>query len=215
MTNQWVGASRQGSALGWETENMPLDGGHSQLQRIASVTDHALDAQLSCNAVYDSGVGKNVIDLAGDGQQEPVTLNHASHRSAVATGVHGQCAVVGVRQTTCVVQDWKAPTLALPEPRRPGGAAFRGIERSGYSSRRSDSACHGFFPGSEFSTGVHLLKEHSLPCRVDEAHGLPQVRRAAVLTSHRHKPKHTLVRVHPRPALSRGADVTPTRQAHL
>ena len=213
MTNQCIGARRQGSGLGCEAGNMSLHGGHSQLQRITSVTDHALDAQLNCNAVYDSAVKKNVIDLAGDGQQEPVTLNHASHRSAVATSVHGQCGVVGVRQSTCVVRDWKEPTLALPEPRRSIGPAFRGIERSGYSSRRSDSACHGFFPSGEFSSGVYLLQEDRLSCRIDQAHGFPQVRHAAVLASHRHKPKHTLVLVHPRPSLSRGVDVTPHQSA--
>ncbi|MBN5173097.1 hypothetical protein JY430_13325 [Stenotrophomonas maltophilia] len=184
------------SGLTIQLYDVPLDSHHPQLHSIALVADHAFDAQLHSDPVNLSRVQKNVVDAAGDGQQESVALYHPSHRSAVATGLHWQCGVVGVRQFTCLVQDMKEPVLVSPESRSPIGSAFCGIERSGYSTRRGDPSRHGLLPGGEVSACVHLFQEYSLPCRIDQAHGLPQVRRAAVLTSHRHKPKRTLALVH-------------------
>lgn len=184
------------STLGTEACHMTLDRDQPQLHSIALVADHAFNAQLHGNAVNLNRVQKNLIDVAGDGQQESVALYHSSHRSAVATGLHWQCGVVGVRQFTCVVQDMKEPVLASPESRSPVGSAFCRIERSGYSTRRGDPARHGLLSGGEVSACVYLLQEHVLPRRVYQAHGLPQIRHTAVLTSYRHKPKPTLALVH-------------------
>lgn len=179
-----------------KSSNVPLNRGHPQLHCITLVTDHALDTHLNGNAVHSGRVAENVIDLAGNGQHEAVTLDHTSHRSAVADSVHRLCGVVGVRQSTCLVHQEKEPSLALPESGGPIGSAVCGIEGSGQSSRCRYTSSHGFCSAGEVGTSMDLLEEYSFPSCIDQAHRLPQVRRANVLPRHCHQRKHTLVLVH-------------------